>query len=151
MTTKPSDLPTTSSARKQILEDALASPSKQRRDVARVRASLVHLARGNVEKVQEWLDMVAEGVWVDLPVYDDEGRPTGETARKLVKDPDPARALDLFFKMLKFSVPELRAVAVDLNVSDDRPARKMSLADLERMLMEESDVVDGEFTEVEKP
>lgn len=131
--------------KKALLESALNSPSKQRRDVARVRASLVHLARGNVEKVQEWLDQVAEGIKVDVPVVGDDGLPTGETLSRWLNEPDPARALDLFFKMLKFSVPELRAVAVDLNVREDQPARKMSLAELEALLREESeDVIDGE-------
>ena len=127
--------------RKEILESALHSPAKQRRDVQRVRASLVHLARGNVDKVQMWLDQVAEGVKIDY--MDDEG----VAQSRYIKEPDPARALDLFFKMLKFSVPELRAVAVDMNVTGDAQPRRMSLAELEQALLEESGVIEGEVAD----
>jgi hypothetical protein len=105
-----------------IIEAPLDSKQQQKADQARVRKALMVLAKGNVHRVQAWLDAVAND--------------------------DPGRAIDLWLKMLKFTVPELRAVAVE--VTDDRgePA-KMSIQDLEAFLRERHVPIEGEVVSEE--
>ena len=93
------------------------SKAVQRADQARVRKALMLLAKGNVHRAQAWLDRVAQE--------------------------DPGRAIDLWLKMLKFTVPELRAVAVDLHATVDAPPTKLSIADLEEFLRGHN-VIEGE-------
>lgn len=103
-----------------IVEAPLDNRAQQRVDQARVRKALTVLAKGNVHRVQAWLDRVA--------------------------DDDPGRAIDLWLKMLKFTVPELRAIAVDMNVTDQTAPSKLSIAELEEFLRSKN-VIEGEVVQ----
>lgn len=103
-----------------IIEAPLDSKAQQKADQARVRKALMYLAKGNVHRAQAWLDRVAQT--------------------------DPARAIDLWLKMLKFTVPELRAVAVDLHATTDAQPTKLSIADLEEFLRSQN-IIEGEVVE----
>ena len=103
-----------------IIEAPLDSRAQQKADQARVRKALMYLAKGNVHRAQAWLDRVAQE--------------------------DPARAIDLWLKMLKFTVPELRAVAVDLHAPTGSQPTKLSIADLEEFLRSQN-IIEGEVVE----
>ena len=103
-----------------IIEAPLDSKLQQKADQARVRKALLVLAKGNVGRVQAWLDAVAND--------------------------DPGRAIDLWLKMLKFTVPELRAVAVEITDDRGEPA-KMSIQDLEAFLRERHVPIEGEVVD----
>jgi hypothetical protein len=103
-----------------IINAPLDSKLQQKADQARVRKALMVLAKGNVHRVQAWLDAVAND--------------------------DPGRAIDLWLKMLKFTVPELRAVAVELTDDRGEPA-KMSIQDLEAFLRERQVPIEGEIVD----
>lgn len=98
------------------------NPTQRRLDQARVRKALMLLAKGNVHRAQAWLDRVAMD--------------------------DPGKAIDLWLKMLKFTVPELKAVAVDMHVTDDSPPTKLSIAELEEFLRSRR-FIEGEAVMVE--
>lgn len=65
------------------------SPNKS---TAAVREAMAVFAEGNVHKLQEWLEAVAEG---------GEGR-----------TPDPAKAADLFLKAIEYHIPKLARTEV---------------------------------------
>ena len=65
------------------------SPNKA---TAAVREAMAVFAEGNVHKLQEWLEAVAEG---------GEGR-----------TPDPAKAADLFLKAIEYHIPKLARTEV---------------------------------------
>lgn len=75
-----------------------------------IRAAFADLAHGNVGKVQAWLDSVAEK--------------------------NPALAIQLYLQIAEFSLPKLKAVAID--VSDDRKElRNLSIADLQSIVSDQ--------------
>lgn len=104
-----------------IIEAPLDSKAQQKADQARVRKALMYLAKGNVHRAQAWLDRVAQD--------------------------DPGRAIDLWLKMLKFTVPELRAVAVEITDDRGEPAQ-MSIRDLEEFLRSKQVPIDGTAVDV---
>lgn len=77
--------------------------------VARIRWALGELAAMNIDNAHRWLDEVA-------------------------KD-NPAKAFEMFLELVKFSAPQLKAVAVDIR-SGDGTVRTLSTADLERVVAE---------------
>lgn len=77
--------------------------------VARIRYAMSELAALNIDNVDRWLSEVG-------------------------KD-SPAKAVELFIEIMKFSAPQLKAVAVDVR-SGDGSVRTLSTADLERVVSE---------------
>jgi hypothetical protein len=108
-----------------VIQAPLDSKMQQKADAARVRKALMYLAKGNVHRAQAWLDRVAQD--------------------------DPGRAIDLWLKMLKFTVPELRAVEVDMTMTNtDKDARKMTLGELQDLIEEKMTgerIIDGEVVD----
>lgn len=91
-----------------VLDAPLAPAAAGKADQARMRRAITLLVRGNLPRVQAWLDAVA--------------------------DDDPKGAIELFLKLSKFAIPELRSIEVDMNVSGSADPRKMSIAELEEMV-----------------
>lgn len=95
------------------------TPEQSRRNsTAVVRAQLAILAKGNIQKVQEWLDRTADGDLVHGVL------------------PDPARALDLFLRMLEFSVPKLSRAEVAVTDTSKDGVAHLTIADLQALLKE---------------
>jgi len=87
------------------------TPDQARRNAtAVIRAQLAILARGNVANVQEWLDRTA-----------------------LL---DPAKALDLFLRMLEFSVPKLSRAEVAITDDTKDGVAHLTIPDLQALLRE---------------
>jgi hypothetical protein len=74
------------------------------RVTADVRAAFAELAVRNFDSIQHWLDQVAHD--------------------------SPAKAIELFIQLAEFSVPKLRAAAIDAR-SSDGSVKQLSYADLE--------------------
>lgn len=77
---------------------------------ARVRWAMGELAGMNIDNAHAWLARVAED--------------------------SPAKALELFIELAKFSAPQLKAVAVAIT-SPDGSVRQCSTSDLERIVSEQ--------------
>ncbi len=110
--------------RKANLPDALSEQQLQRVSTGRVRYALSQLAQNNVKQVQGWLDAVA---LVD----------------------GPARALELYLKMIEYSVPKLSRTEVKVEDSAGNVAvAQLSIEDLQDMIRKgvalESRTIDGE-------
>jgi hypothetical protein len=92
------------------LPEAISELQLQRVSTGRVRYALSQLAQNNVVKVQEWLDNVA---LVD----------------------GPAKALELYLKMLEYSVPKLTRTEVKIEDSAGNTAlAALSVEDLQEMV-----------------
>ena len=106
----------------QSILDAPNMPATQTKaDQARVRRAMSLLVRGNLPRVQAWLDRTAER--------------------------DPAKAIELFLKVAKFTVPELKAIEVDMTTSEGKDPRKMSIGELQDLIENkyaDESVLDGE-------
>lgn len=101
------------------------TPDQARRNsVAVIRAQLAVLARGNVQRVQAWLDQVAET--------------------------DPAEALNLFLRMLEFSVPKLSRAEVAITDDTKDGVAHLTIADLQALLRE-AQTIQGECAPVVEP
>lgn len=85
----------------------------------RIRRAFAELAQGNIEEVQDWLHLVANG---RPEGFDEAGFPV------VGINPQPARAIELFIELAKFSTPQVKAVA--LEVSDGKSVRRMSMSEL---------------------
>jgi hypothetical protein len=72
------------------------------RATSRVRRAIAELAEGSSHKLEEWLDVVANG----------------DPERGL--KPDPAAAADLFIRLLEFHIPRLQRVGSSLDLSGPR-------------------------------
>jgi len=92
---------------------------------ARIRRAFAELAQGNISAVEEWLHQLAEGR-PDQVI--DGNRVPG--AR-----PDPATAIQLFIELAKFTLPQVKAIAVD--VTDKTGSRRLSLAELQSIVSEQ--------------
>lgn len=88
----------------------------------RIRSAMAELAHGNIENVNQWIQNVATGS------YDSEG--------KCVVRPDPATAVSLFMQLAEFSLPKLKAVAIDVR-SSDGSVKTLSRSDLEKIVSEQ--------------
>lgn len=73
----------------------------------RIRSAMAEMAHGKIDKVNAWLDEVA--------------------------DKDPARAIELFMQLAEFTLPKLKAVAIDVKTTDGT-VRNLSVAQLEAMV-----------------
>lgn len=80
----------------------------------RIRSAMAELAHGNIGKVNEWLDRVGAQ--------------------------DPARAIELFLQLSEFTLPKLKAVAID--VKDTSGGLKtLSVRELEQLVAGDDSVV----------
>ena len=76
----------------------------------RIRSAMAELAHMNVDNVHQWLQQVAAQ--------------------------SPAKAIELFMELAQFSLPRLKAVAIDVR-SSDGSVKTMSVADLEKIVSEQ--------------
>lgn len=77
---------------------------------ARISWALGELAGMNIDNAHEWLRQVAQD--------------------------SPAKAFELFLELVKFSAPQLKAVAVDVR-SGDGTVRTFSTSELEKLVSEQ--------------
>lgn len=97
-------------ARQANLPGALSETQLQRVSVGRVRYALSQLAQNNVTAVQGWLDAVS------------------------VTD-GPAKALELYLKLLEYSIPKLSRTEVHIEDNAGGTALdSLSFADLQEMV-----------------
>ncbi len=97
-------------ARLNSMPTTLNETALQRVSTGRVRFALSQLAQANVTRVQEWLDCVA---LVD----------------------GPKAALELYLKMIEYSVPKLSRTEVKVEDSDGNTAvAQLSIEDLQQMI-----------------
>lgn len=76
----------------------------------RIRMAMAELAHGKIDLVSEWLDDVART--------------------------NPAKAVELFMQLAEYTLPKLKAIAVDVR-SSDGSVKNLSTADLERIVSEQ--------------
>jgi hypothetical protein len=76
----------------------------------RIRSAMAELAHNNIENVHAWLAQVATQ--------------------------SPAKAVELFIELAQFSLPRLKAVAVDVT-SRDGSVKTLSVNELERIVSEQ--------------
>lgn len=88
----------------------------------RIRSAMAELAHGQIDKVAGWINQVAEGVQTADGNY--------------LTRPDPGKAVELFLQAAEYSLPKLKAVAID--VRDDRGDTKTySIKELESIVSEQ--------------
>src|SRR6266508_4564190 len=73
-----------------------------------VRQAMAMLTEGTLLNLQRWLDQVARD--------------------------DPAKAIELFIRLLEFSIPKLHTAVVDIREPAVRTVQHLSIAELEAML-----------------
>lgn len=78
-----------------------------------VRQAIAAFAEGNVHKLQEWLEEIATT--------------------------DPAKAADLFVRVLEYHLPKLARSEVNVRAHPPKPVREMSLAELQALAAEGSE------------
>ena len=88
---------------------------------ARIRRAFAELAQGNIENVEAWIHQVACGV------FDSEG--------KMLRAPNPAGAVELFIELAKFTVPQVKAIAVD--ITEKGGTKRYSMAELQTIVSEQ--------------
>jgi len=89
---------------------------------ARCRRAWTELQQGNIEYVEAWLHQVAEGI-------------TDPDTGQRITNPNPREAILLFIEMAKFTTPQVKAVAIEVN--DGKSIRKMSFAELQASVVDE--------------
>jgi len=52
-----------------------------------------------------------------------------------VAETSPKEAVELYLELVQFSVPKMKAVAVSVQTTDDKPARELTLAELQAMVV----------------
>lgn len=72
---------------------------------AEARAAIATFVDGNAHKLQDWLDVVANG----KPLLNKDGQPqyTDDGVQKWEVKPDPDRAFTLFQSVIEYHVPKL--------------------------------------------
>lgn len=88
----------------------------------RIRSAMAELAHGSIDDVKKWMTQTAEGL------RDSDG--------KMVSMPNPKAAVELFLQLAEFSLPKLKAVAIDVR-SPDGSMKTLSVADLEKIVSEQ--------------
>lgn len=87
---------------------------------SRIRRAFAELAQGNIEDVEAWLHAVANGT-------------TNPATGQQLTMPSPARAIELFIELAKFTTPQVKAVSVEVN--DGRSVKRMTVAELEASIV----------------
>lgn len=88
---------------------------------ARIRRAFSELAQGNIENVEQWLHAVAAGVM-------------GSTGAWIVK-PDPRSAIELYMQLAEFTIPRVKAIALD--ITDGKGTKRLSMAELQSIVSEQ--------------
>jgi hypothetical protein len=91
----------------------LAMPQGQLKKVNgnRIRAAMAELAAMNVENAHAWLAQLAAD--------------------------SPKAALEMFIELAKFSAPQLKAVAIDVRDQGTGDLKRLSVADLEKIVSDQ--------------
>ena len=115
--------------RRDTLPDSLSEEVSRRKSLTRVRKELSELALDNIKYVQEWLDITS--------VLD-----------------GPKAALELYLKLLEFSVPKLSRAEITVENPDaDDDVARLTIADLQQLRRDgvalEARTVDGECERVD--
>jgi len=95
---------------------ALTTARLDRVSISRIRDALAQLAHGEINNVRAWIRLVAAG---------DANR-----------EPNPAKATELFFELMKFSVPQVKAAIVQNIGNPDTPLRELSMDELNKIVNE---------------
>lgn len=88
----------------------------------RIRSAMAELAHGQIAKVAGWIEETATGLKNSDGAY--------------ITRPDPAKAVELFLAAAEFSLPKLKAVAVDVRGNDGN-TKTYSLAELQSIVSEQ--------------
>jgi len=102
-------------------EDRKKSASKRhkssKREIEEIRRIFAKMADSVQPRIHKFLMDTAEGV----PQRDEGGNVIRDERGAVVwsNAPDPARAVDIFLKISKFVIPELKAVSVEALVRDE--------------------------------
>ncbi len=88
----------------------------------RIRSAMAELAHGKIDKVAAWLEQVATGI--------------ADSKGQMLTRPDPAKAVELFMQLAEYSLPKLKAVAIDVR-SGDGSVKQYSITDLEKIVSEQ--------------
>jgi len=108
--TKPLTPQELAKARKNSLPTSISEQQLQRLSTGRVRFALAQLAQQNVTRVQEWLDAIA------------------------LTD-GPKSAMELYLKMIEYSVPKLSRTEVKVEDNEGNTAvAALSIEDLQQMI-----------------
>jgi hypothetical protein len=89
---------------------AMSVPSANKVTLARLRYALADFAYTNGANIQKWLEEVA--------------------------NVNPQKALELYMELLQFSVPKLKATAIELHDTSPNP-KQLSVADLHKIISEQ--------------
>jgi hypothetical protein len=90
---------------------------------ARIRYALSELAQGNIENVEHWLHEVAAGI------------PDPNAPGRWIVMPAPRVAVELFMQLAEFTVPRLKAIALD--VTENGGKKRYSMAELQSIVAEQ--------------
>lgn len=88
----------------------------------RIRSAMAELAHGQIDKVAGWIQQTAEGVKSADGTY--------------LTRPDPAKAVELFLASAEFSLPKMKAVAIDVR-NDKGDVKTYSIHDLDSIVSEQ--------------
>lgn len=103
---------------------------------ARIRRALAELSAGNIDKVQGWLDEVAEGVPEEIRVVEGaDGQPI--TQRFKGRLGDPGQAISLMLQLLEYSIPKLKSVAVSVDDGSGANLKRYTMAELAAKVVSE--------------
>jgi hypothetical protein len=78
------------------------------------REAIGQILNGNVHKLNEWLDTVADGIKVVRFAAD------GSEYEEYVVKPNPAKAFDMLHSLLEFHVPKLTRMQLSGHESDSK-------------------------------
>lgn len=85
---------------------------------SRIRYGVSELVNGNIDNVNKWLNLIAEGnVERTIPA-------------------NPKAAIELFIELLQFSVPKMKSISVDVK-DKSGDMKKYSMSDLQTIVAEQ--------------
>ena len=74
------------------------------------REAMARIAEGNVERLQDWLNMVADGYKYVKPNGDE-----------VLIPPNPERAADLLLSLMEYHIPKLKSIEIKQPVDPNAP------------------------------
>lgn len=100
---------------------APATTAIDRVSKAKIRFGVAELTAMNIDNVQRWLTQIGDGI-VDP-----------KDPQKYLVHPSPRSAIELFIELLQFSVPKMKAVAIDVRDGEGN-LQKLSVSDLQSIV-----------------